>query len=325
MLQKLSTEHESLLLSSSVASSSLSALHQASFRDSGNMENSAHSAHSTHANASGSENAHQSSIHRNHVNPLSNLRFKYVVDRSNSTHAKTNNSRWDPYDGDSYMSIYPTFRLQFPEHIIITKRNIQMYVGVHRLLFFANIVSHSLRTSWLTFKIADRKRKGVRWLHVLRHRVHHVVRAMQEQAATSLHQAWSTFYQCVVAGGLEEEKEQQTTNGNPTQTNDALKNIIELRTLHSMYVEEMATSCFVMDSELRQTSFDILNICLRCARVLTLAARSNLDEQFVVLKQKAMGLNEDLSMLLKKFVNIMSRPGHQMHFAALVLTLNSLL
>jgi len=287
MLKKLSLQHESLLLSSSP-----------SFTESGSPTGSV-------------------------ANPLSNLRFKYVVDRSNSKHAKAGNQRWDPYDGDSYMSIYPTFRLKFPEHIVVTKKNMQMYVGVHRVLFFADIVSHALRTSWLALKISQRTNQ-LRWLHVLRHRAHHVVRAMQEQADTSLHQAWSKFYQHVAVVGGDDAETGGVGDLGETRK-EKLNNIIQFRTVHEEYVEEMAISCFVMDIELRQISFDILSTCLRCAQVMTLAARSNRKDRFVHLKNKAIDLSDDLSMLIKKFINLMTLHKHQTHFAALILSLNSLL
>ena len=246
-----------------------------------------------------------------------------MVDRSNSKHAKAGNQRWDPYDGDSYMSIYPTFRLKFPEHIVVTKKNMQMYVGVHRVLFFADIVSHALRTSWLALKISQRTNQ-LRWLHVLRHRAHHVVRAMQEQADTSLHQAWSKFYQHVAVVGGDDAETGGVGDLGETRK-EKLNNIIQFRTVHEEYVEEMAISCFVMDIELRQISFDILSTCLRCAQVMTLAARSNRKDRFVHLKNKAIDLSDDLSMLIKKFINLMTLHKHQTHFAALILSLNSLL
>jgi hypothetical protein len=284
MLKKLSIEHETLLLSSSFTSSSSLLLYD--------DENTDH--------------------HSNNLNPLSNLRFKYVIDRTNSKHAQYGNNRWDPYDGDSYLSIYPTFRLKFPEHIIITKKNIRMYVGVHRLLFFANIVSHALRSSWMKLKISERSGASLRWLHILRHRAHHVVRSMQEQTATSLHEGWSRFYQRINGSDNEDNKKK-----------DELKNVVELRSFHTEYVEEMATSCFVLDTELRQLSFDILSICLRCAHIITLASKSNRADPH--LKTKSLELNDDLSMLLKKFINIMSRHNHRSYFVALILSLRSVL
>ena len=244
MLNKLSLEHESLLLSSS----------SCNFRDEGPGTM--------------------------HVHLLSQLRFKYVVDRTGSKHAREGNARWDSYDSDSYLSIYPTFRLKFPEQIVVTRKSLSEYVGVHRFLFVAKVVTHALQTSWSTLKVSERTRrrgraggaggagedKTTRWLHVLRHRAHHVVRSMQEHASMSLHEAWSLFHQQAILGG-----------------GGGLGNVTELRCLHDAYVRRMSVSCFIMDDDLRSISHELLRVCLRCSHVVTLSSRENNDHQFELL------------------------------------------
>ena len=350
ILNKLSLKHEALLLSSST------------------------SAYVSDSNSS------NTSTNKNGI--LSKLRFKYVVDRSESKHVQSGNARWDPYDSDSYSSIYPTFRLCHPEHVVIDRIDLSMYIGVHRLLFLANVVSHALRTSWSTLKLATfnhqraatlshttvgnvqlekdddddddedeeedeeeeendaadsemhhLQRSSTRWLHVLRHHAHHVVRSIQEHASTSLHEAWSIFHQRAVSeneseptknNGYEDQEDIDNTNNNNNNINLSVRNVIELRNIHTQYVERMAMSCFVLDEELHHTSLDVLKTCLQCAHVVTLTAKANRAVDFQNLASKALDLKEELSMLLKKFTSLMERHRSSEQFIVLMLSLRSL-
>tara|TARA_B110000208_G_C11444085_1_gene311975 strand:+ start:117 stop:518 length:402 start_codon:yes stop_codon:yes gene_type:complete len=104
----------------------------------------------------------------------------------------------------------------------------------------------------------------------------------------------------------------------------SVANIIELRSFHTQYVERMAMSCFVLDEELHQTAMKILQICLQCSQIVTMSARANRKENFASLKEQAIKLKENLSILLQRFTSMMECHRSREHFAPLVLSLRSL-